>query len=65
MISLPDWMMSHQDGLAAADYEALSEETCRRIEIIDGAVVVNVAPGRRHQHIAYRFANALEAAVGK
>jgi hypothetical protein len=58
MISLPDWMTSHPDGLTAADYDALPEETCRRIEIIDGAIVVTVAPHRKHQLIGSRLANA-------
>ncbi len=64
MTALPDWM-SHADGLNVADHDALSEEICRRIEVIDGAVVVNVAPSRRHQHIACRFAGALDAAIGE
>jgi Uma2 family endonuclease len=65
MISLPDWMTSHPDGLTAADYDALPEETCRRIEIIDGAIVVTVAAHRKHQLIGSRLANALGAVASK
>ncbi|HEY3611895.1 MAG TPA: Uma2 family endonuclease [Pseudonocardiaceae bacterium] len=59
MTALPDWMTSHPDGLTAADYDALPEEICRRIEIVDGGVVVNVAPCRAHQHLVRHFATAL------
>jgi Uma2 family endonuclease len=52
------------DGLSAEDYEALPEEICRRIEIVDGAIIVNAAPRRLHQNIARRLANALEGACG-
>jgi len=41
--ALPDWM-DLPDGMSAEDYEALPEETCRRIEIVAGAVIVNAAP---------------------
>jgi Uma2 family endonuclease len=63
MTALPDWIVSHPEGLTAADYEALPEEISRRIEIIDGAVVVNAAPRRAHQLVARHLANVLEDAV--
>ena len=63
MTALPDWM-DLPNGLSAQDYEALPEEICRRIEIVDGAVIVNAAPRRQHQDICRRLANALEAACG-
>ena len=63
MTALPGWM-DLPDGLSARDYEALPEEICRRIEIVDGAVIVNAAPRRLHQNICRRLANALEAACG-
>jgi len=63
MTALPDWM-DLPDGMSAADYEALPEEICRRIEIVDGAIIVNAAPRRRHQDICRRLASALEAACG-
>ncbi len=63
MTALPDWM-DLPDGMSAEDYEALPEEICRRIEIVDGAIIVNAAPRRLHQDICRRLANALEAACG-
>ena len=59
--ALPGWM-DLPGGLSAAEYEALPEDICRRIEIVDGAIIVNVAPRRLHQDICRRLANALEAA---
>src|ERR1700760_1653271 len=61
MTALPDWM-DLPDGMSVADYAALPEEICRRIEIVDGAIVVNAAPRRLHQDVCRRLANALEAA---
>ena len=61
--SLPGWL-DLPDGLSALAYEALPEDTCRRIEIVDGAVVVNVAPRRLHQDTCRRLANALETVCG-
>lgn len=63
MTALPDWM-DLPDGLSAAEYEALPEEICRRIEVVDGAIIVSAAPRRLHQDIARRLANALEGACG-
>jgi hypothetical protein len=40
--------MDLPDGLSAAEYEALPEDICHRIEIVDGATVVIVAPRRQH-----------------
>lgn len=62
---LPDWMISRPEGLTAADYESLPEEVCRRIEIVDGAIVVTPAPRKPHQRIARRLANAMEDALDK
>jgi len=61
--ALPGWM-DLPDGLSAAEYEALPEEICRRIEVVDGAIIVSAAPRRLHQVIGRRLANALEAACG-
>ncbi len=63
MTVLPDWM-DLPDGLTAQQYEALPEDICRRIEIVDGAIIVNHAPRRLHQDICRRLATALEAACG-
>jgi Uma2 family endonuclease len=63
MTALPDWMTRSGEGLTVADYEALPEEVCRQIEIVDGAVLVSPSPRRVHQRIVRRLANALEAAA--
>lgn len=62
MKALPDWMIP---PLTAADYEALPEDVCRSVEIIDGAIFVNPAPRRAHQILARRLANLLETAAGQ
>src|SRR5262245_49066514 len=54
-------MINSGEGLTVADYEALPEEVCRRIEIVDGGVVVSPSPARVRQRIARRLANAVEA----
>lgn len=64
MTALPDWMNLPPEGLTAAEYEALPEEVCRRIEIVDGAIVVSAAPRRPHQAVVRRLANAIDAACG-
>ena len=64
MTARPGWMDLPADGLTAADYEALPEDVCRRIEVVDGAIVLNAAPRRLHQIIARRLANVLEQACG-
>lgn len=61
MTALPDWMVRSGEGLTVADYEALPEEVCRQIEIVDGAVLVSPSPRRTHQRIVRRLAHALEA----
>jgi Uma2 family endonuclease len=64
MTALPGWAELPPSGLTAADYEALPEEVCRRVEVVDGAVIVSAAPRRQHQIIARRLANLLEVACG-
>lgn len=59
MTALPVWMT---EQITAEAYEALSEEVCQSIEVVDGAIVVSPAPTRRHQDITRRLANALEHA---
>jgi hypothetical protein len=46
MTALPGWMDLPAEGLTAARYEALPEEICGRIEVVDGAIIVNPAPRR-------------------
>ncbi|HEX4060729.1 MAG TPA: Uma2 family endonuclease [Streptosporangiaceae bacterium] len=64
MTALPDWMNLPPGGLSAEEYEALPPDICRRIEVVDGAIIVNAAPRRLHQDIARRLATILEA-VGR
>lgn len=59
MTALPAWM-DRPNGLSVEEYEALPEDICRRIEVVDGAIIVNAARRRLHQDICRRFANALE-----
>ena len=54
MTALPGWMDLPPEGLSAADYEALPEDVCRRIEVVDGAIIVNAASRRLQQTIARR-----------
>lgn len=64
MTALPDWMIGSDEGLiTVADYEALPEDVCRRIEIVDGMVVLSPSPRRAHQNIAYSLVPALKAAT--
>ena len=64
MTVMPDWMVLPPEGLTVAGYEALDEEICRSIEIVDGAIVVNPAPRRMHQRIIRRLSYEFEAACG-
>lgn len=61
MTVLPEWMVG---GLTVADYEVLSEDICRQIEVVDGGVVVSPSPRRPHQRVTRRLANLLDIACG-
>jgi Uma2 family endonuclease len=65
MTALPDWMVLRPEGLSAADYEALPEEVCRRIEVIDGAIVANAARHRTHQRVVRLLTQILADACGE
>lgn len=38
-LTLPVWMVLPPGGLTAGQYDALPEEVCKWIEVVDGAVV--------------------------
>lgn len=64
MSAVQDWAAALKllptETLTAEQYEALPEDVCRRIEVVDGAVVVTPAARRPHNRIARRLANAFE-----
>lgn len=65
MTGLPDLSVLKRlppDGVTAKDYEALPEDISRRIEIVDGAIVVTPAPRRPHQDIAWNLTGILKRA---
>ncbi|MEV6226721.1 Uma2 family endonuclease [Saccharopolyspora shandongensis] len=63
MAALPDWMILPPGGLSAEKYEALPEEVCRCIEIVDGAIIVTPTLRRLHQRITRYLANELETSA--
>ncbi|MBP2705965.1 Uma2 family endonuclease [Microbispora sp. RL4-1S] len=74
MTALPDDSWFHRlrpqpSPVTAEEYEALPEEICRAIEIVDGYVVYCEAPSPDHQTAARRLANLIEreakAAMGR
>ena len=52
-------------GITIEEYEAMDEDTCRDIEIVDGRVVRMPSPTVEHQTIMMRLWRALEGAAPK
>lgn len=63
MTAVPSWHYSSPDGLTAEEYEALPEEVCRRIEVVDGKVILSPSPRRTHQLVADELRSVLQAAA--
>jgi Uma2 family endonuclease len=60
-MSSPGWFDGFPENVTEAEYRDLSEEISRTIEIVHGHVLKCESPTPRHNRIARRLANALEA----
>jgi Uma2 family endonuclease len=58
----PGWFDDFPENVTEAEYRDLPEEIARTIEIVHGHVIKCESPVPRHNRIARRLANALEAA---
>ncbi|MBC6456772.1 Uma2 family endonuclease [Actinomadura sp. HBU206391] len=64
MTALPEWMSTlPEEGVTAEEYDRMPQEVCRRIEIVDGSIIVYPSATPRHNRIARLLANALEEAA--
>ena len=61
-MSSPRWFDDFPEIMTEAEYRDLSEEVSRTVEIVHGHVIKCESPTPRHNRIARRLANALEAA---
>lgn len=61
-MSSPGWFEDFPVSMTEAEYLDLSEDISRTIEIVHGQVIKCESPTPRHNRIARRLANALEAA---
>jgi Uma2 family endonuclease len=61
-MSSPGWFDDFPENVTGAEYRGLSEDISRTIEIVHGHVIKCESPTPRHNRIARRLANALEAA---
>jgi Uma2 family endonuclease len=59
--SAPHALLDHDGPWTEEDFLALPVD--RRIELVDGGLLVSPNAGRRHQRLAFRLATALDAAV--
>lgn len=55
------WMIHLPPEISAEEYDALPEEVARRIEVVDGRIIVSPSPTRIHQRLNRRLADALES----
>jgi Uma2 family endonuclease len=55
-----DWYRWIPEQITAQEYEALPEDFCRTIEVIDGHIVKCESPSRLHNRVARRLAAVLE-----
>ncbi|MFI0486814.1 Uma2 family endonuclease [Actinomadura sp. 9N215] len=60
---LPVWAADPYSLLITEEqYEALPEEVCKTIEVVDGSVVFCGSPGHEHQIVSHNLTNALRDA---
>lgn len=59
-VGADEWYRGIPDQITAQEYEALPEDFCRTIEVIDGHIVKCESPSRLHNRVARRLAAALE-----
>ncbi len=52
-----------REGVTAEEYDRMSDEVCRRIEIVGGSIIASPSATPRHNRITRRLANSLEAAA--
>lgn len=66
MTAIPlDWVEGiPPEGLTAADYEALPEEICRHIEIVDGSIIVSPSATPEHNDLAANLRTELLRTCG-
>jgi Uma2 family endonuclease len=57
-----DWYRWIPEQITAEEYEALPQDFCRTIEVIDGHLVKCESPSRVHNRVGRRLAMALEQA---
>ena len=61
-MTVPGWLEDLPEVMTEEEYEALSEEACRMIEVVNGHVIRCQSASREHNRIARRLANVIETA---